>query len=235
MAFEIARRLIDGVWRTVSIEEGTSGGGSLPAPWTDGGHGDVTVTTDHPTKTALTLIPDGDQAVPILELLDENGDPIVQLGGDVGNGGQQAPLRVIGRGGTAAAQIPFDISNENGSPLFNVDADGIAAHYGQADPNDTSASVLTIGVSPLANEFVGGPLLATAADQSTVTFYVATNGQVYTRKGVILDGNDPIVADDWLAAGQAAIWFDATNGAAKFKIRGRTLDGSYVSGEIALG
>jgi hypothetical protein len=41
-------------------------------------------------------------------------------------------------------------------------------------------------------------------------------------------------ADGDLSAGTFAFWLDATNGAAKFKVKAKTLDGTVVTGQIAL-
>jgi hypothetical protein len=41
-------------------------------------------------------------------------------------------------------------------------------------------------------------------------------------------------ADAELAAGQVALWFDATNGAAKLMIKGKSANGTVVTGEVAL-
>jgi hypothetical protein len=56
---------------------------------------------------------------------------------------------------------------------------------------------------------------------------VSENGYFTTRK-------NSAPADAELVAGEAAGWFDATNGAAKWKFKGKTLDGTVVAGEVAM-
>lgn len=41
-------------------------------------------------------------------------------------------------------------------------------------------------------------------------------------------------ADGALSASEVALWFDATNGAGKLKIKGKTANGTVVAGEVTL-
>lgn len=41
-------------------------------------------------------------------------------------------------------------------------------------------------------------------------------------------------ADADLAANEMALWFDSTNGAAKLMIKGKSANGTVVTGEVAL-
>lgn len=66
-----------------------------------------------------------------------------------------------------------------------------------------------------------------ASDGSTVGGRVAPDGYYTTRKTTA-----PADAD--LVAGELAWWFDATNGAAKVKFKGKSADGTVVSAELAM-
>lgn len=56
---------------------------------------------------------------------------------------------------------------------------------------------------------------------------ISENGYFTTRKVAA-------PADGELAASEVALWFDATNGAAKLKIKGKSANGTVVTGEVAL-
>lgn len=56
---------------------------------------------------------------------------------------------------------------------------------------------------------------------------ISENGYWTTRKNAA-------PADAELAAGEVALWFDSTNGAAKLMIKGKSADGTVVSGSVAL-
>lgn len=180
------------------------GGGSLPTSWTDGGHGDVGVTVDDPTKTALTLIADGDQSAPILRVLDENGDEILALGGDPFAVGRQGPITITARGGSAG-NIPLNVLNEDGNNVFSVDADGVTQLTGHADPADTSAATFSIVKPPLAHPFT--KLLEIATASGDKLFQVDAEGHLIS--GAITDPSDN------LGPSQFSIFLDPTPGATK--------------------
>ena len=52
--------------------------------------------------------------------------------------------------------------------------------------------------------------------------------------GVTIIGAVAAPADGDLVAGQMALWFDATNGSAKLKIKAKQANGTVVQGEVAL-
>ena len=56
---------------------------------------------------------------------------------------------------------------------------------------------------------------------------VSENGYFTTRKTTA-------PADAELAAGEAAYWFDATNGAGKFMVKAKTANGTVVTGSVTL-
>lgn len=61
----------------------------------------------------------------------------------------------------------------------------------------------------------------------TVCSTVSENGYFTTRK-------NSAPADAEIATGEAAYWFDSTNGAAKFMIKAKQADGTVVTGSVAL-
>lgn len=63
------------------------------------------------------------------------------------------------------------------------------------------------------------------------TLYVKGNGLTELRP-VIIGTSAP--ADDLLSAGQCALWFDATNGAAKLMIKAKQANGTVRTGSVNL-
>ena len=56
----------------------------------------------------------------------------------------------------------------------------------------------------------------------------------FDKNGHLHIAKNAAPADADIAAGQCFFWFDATNGAAKLKIKGKSANGTVVAGEIAL-
>lgn len=54
--------------RSSGVDAALGSGGGLPPQWTDGGHGDVTATTDDPTLTPIAIVGDVGQTAPLLTL-----------------------------------------------------------------------------------------------------------------------------------------------------------------------
>ena len=54
------------------------------------------------------------------------------------------------------------------------------------------------------------------------------------KNGYMLVANTSAPADAELSAGQMALWFDSTNGAAKLKVKAKQANGAVVAGEVAL-
>ena len=61
-----------------------------------------------------------------------------------------------------------------------------------------------------------------------------TVGLAVNKANYLLIANNSAPADGDLAAGQVALWFDSTNGAAKLMVKGKSANGTVVSGEVAL-
>lgn len=62
----------------------------------------------------------------------------------------------------------------------------------------------------------------------------ATVYATYSENGYCTTRKNSAPADAELSAGECAYWFDSTDGAAKFKIKGKSADGTVVTGEVAL-
>lgn len=96
-----------------------------------------------------------------------------------------------------------------------VTANGVSGSV--ADPTQTPAITLDLGaITP----------------SSIVTSGTITSSDVFLRAPFISKTAAP--ADGELVAGQVSLWFDATNGAAKLMIKGKSANGTVVTGSIAL-
>lgn len=197
MALEVARRLIDNVWRTVIADEAASPGGSLPDEW------DVS-TTAGDDKGSLEIQTDQPNARIILRNSADHNATIDLAVVDSGGGAVAATLQVEANGG---GQGSFFVTDH--------------------DPDGESASLFGSGQLQLFTKVGVQGFQAWNADGSALEF-------------ALLDAGQPMIgvlaapADGDLSAGQVALWFDATNGAAKLKIKGKSANGTVVVGEVAL-
>lgn len=87
----------------------------------------------------------------------------------------------------------------------------------------------------------GGGLTVSAADGLALDLQTrllsvesGTNSFAVNRDGAPLIKVGSAPADDDIQYGQCAIWFDATNGAAKVKFKARQANGTIRTGEVAL-
>jgi hypothetical protein len=56
----------------------------------------------------------------------------------------------------------------------------------------------------------------------------------FMPEGIVLRGVHAAPPDNTLAAGELALWFEQTDGAGKLKLKGKTANGTVVTGEVAL-
>jgi hypothetical protein len=97
------------------------------------------------------------------------------------------------------------------------------------------APTLTVGPRQVANSALlvqglaaqVGNLVEWRSSASAVYGTISENGYFTTRKTAA-------PADAELVAGEAAFWFDSTNGAAKLMVKGKSADGTVVTGSLAL-
>lgn len=78
----------------------------------------------------------------------------------------------------------------------------------------------------------GDPTFGAAG--TTGLIYGEFGNRLLRVNGVFAIRRTTIPADARLSAGDVSIWFDQTNGAAKLKIKGKSADGTVVTGEVAL-
>lgn len=90
-----------------------------------------------------------------------------------------------------------------------------------------SPAVATVGLTVRGITAQSANLQEWLSSAAAVLATVSENGYFTTRKNAA-------PADAELIAGEAAYWFDSTNGAAKFKVKAKQADGTVVSGEVAL-
>lgn len=236
----------------VDDNSGNGNGGSMPAPWTaDNVTGEVTAAAES-GKTPLT-IDQADKATPALILQPAagatiEGDSVLVMNDDAGTpiGDWDASGHMeLGYGGHGVALDPTGYVRVNGDP----------AQIAAGDPL-LFVAVLS-GGAPLVCVMRGGGRTATIgagaegdkvlelnSDESTVdgadVVYVSGAPDYNGGEFRVTAGGAPVVgqvvapADANLRAGQVAIWFDATNGAAKVKFKGKTADGTVVTGQVAL-
>lgn len=75
------------------------------------------------------------------------------------------------------------------------------------------------------------------ADTTNLLEACAFDGSVYSRisaNGHLITKKNSAPADSELAAGEMALWFDPTNGAAKLMIKAKTADGTVRTGSVSL-
>lgn len=180
----------------------SGGGGGLPSQWTDGGHGDVTATTDDAsvplTVTGQTTI--NPRATDAYGLLIQAAVGFY----DVYN----AFLRVLDEDGVHVMNI-----DQGGFDMRSTRLDGeIHARLTGLD-GDRSAELstttgLTWGLTSLAQ-------------------FIALSGQTGLQMSTFVPEFDP-------NAGSMQLYYDATDGAAKLRIRGKSADGTAVTGTVNL-
>jgi hypothetical protein len=109
--------------------------------------------------------------------------------------------------------------------LIVVGKDGNAGFVGVSDTADETGNTAALSSS----------LGVLATDKSITVRHSnsATLGQIEAR-GYLVTAVNAAPADGDLAAGQAWVWFDQTNGAAKLMVKAKTADGTVASAAIAL-
>jgi hypothetical protein len=78
---------------------------------------------------------------------------------------------------------------------------------------------------------------STSVDTLEPAIYVLNAGSItfqVTKAGIIVTNANAAPADGILNAGQMALWFDKTNGAAKLMVKAKQANGTVVTGQVAL-
>lgn len=229
------------------IDEAIENGG-LPEQWTDGGNGDVTAEADagfvplkiiaSDTDTAALELHPAPGGTPLannlLTFFDDTGAPI----GDIDAGGnlflyQGSSFRMSlhHAGQIIVNAITAELS---GSLIFQVKVNGGLSPLQALIPGNgqsVNANALVDGDVALrlgpfdenndALDIVGGP------DYNGGEYRIWGDGKFSTKAHTA-------PADGDLAAGECAFWFDQTNGAAKLMIKGKSANGTVVTGQVAL-
>jgi hypothetical protein len=218
-------------------------GVALPPQWTYGGHGDVTATTDDPTKTPLTLEGVSGQSTFIFAVRDEYGN----LVHDIDQDGISDFIHI-------AVQTPPDTGGGPGSGSVTIESGGRVrivpgtGNDGLTIFNAAAAqNILTIRHSGFGDLLEISPDLdtdvpilivqavATSVDQFQVWDNAFSNRLFRVLAGGAIATSATFApADGDIDTGQVALWFDDTNGASALKIKGKSADGTVVTATIPL-
>lgn len=235
-------------WVTETEAEG-GGGGSLPAPWTaDNVTGEVTAAAE-PTKVPLTVEQSDDStaalelkaapgatvlATRLLTVYDDTGTAVGDIDAE-GNlnlydgVGVRVSLDHRGRisanavGGGVAGSIVLQAQINGGSTPFRClyPGAGLSTGIQSGAAGDIALEIGAFDENSDAINLTGAP------DYNGGEFRVWGDGKFSTKAHTV-------PADGDIAPGECVFCFDATNGAAKWKIKGKSLDGTVVTGEVAL-
>jgi hypothetical protein len=88
--------------------------------------------------------------------------------------------------------------------------------------------------NPASDGFTVEPLNTPNAGKNIAGFWGASKRVLVSRNGFLKFSATTAPPDDELTATELAFWFDATNGAAKLMLKGKTANGTVVTGEVAL-
>jgi hypothetical protein len=99
---------------------------------------------------------------------------------------------------------------------------------GELDLETTGTAITPLIVAPQT------PLDAGKRVASFFAHNAGSEASGFLRGGYFFTKLSAAPADAELAAGELALWFDKTNGAAKLKIKGKSANGTVVQGEVAL-
>lgn len=121
-----------------------------------------------------------------------------------------------------------ELQNFGGDELFSVDANGTLVARGQSQLG--GGSTQDPGFPPLTVTGTSGqtaPLMRFINQSAGFVLDVLVGGQVVLKAHAA-------PADGDLSAGDCALWFDQTNGAAKLMVKAKSANGTVVTGEVAL-
>ncbi len=136
------------------------------------------------------------------------------------------PLRVTGASGQLA-DYAF-IEDSNGNSLIEVDSSGFLDAY-----NGLQAG----GGTVQAPNSIVLLVLATSGQTANIERVEDGNGAVVRKVlagGATVFANHAAPADNTLLAGDCSLWFDQTNGASKLMVKGKSANGTVVSGSVTL-
>jgi hypothetical protein len=190
-------------------------------------------------------LPDASQV--LLRMADESdvtlasfrkGDAFVRVPLDLTTNVIGSPsLRVNGMAGQTA-DIFQAFRNGNATAMFSVLPAGLGAFRAGLSVNNgqtTTQTALTVtnlgtGVKTMQLTGVSGQTL----DQLSMLDSGGATQSRFDKNGHFHTHKTSAPADADIANGSVALWFDSTNGAAKLMIKGRSANGTVVSGSVAL-
>jgi len=127
--------------------------------------------------------------------------------------------------------------------MTNTD-NSIVSYTGDATAYLGDSSCRWLSFYSAQGQFIGSaagtiPLIvkAAASQSANLQEWQKSDGTVYatiTENGYTTTRNNSAPADAELAAGEAAYWFDSTNGAARFMIKAKQANGTVVTGSVSL-
>jgi hypothetical protein len=198
---------------------GSGGGGSLPADWSVTGDSEITSSDE------VTFLVQGGSGSGL------------EFDADTG-----ARIRIL-----QGAFDLLDVVSQQGNEMFGVGEIDVFITLGNGDdpgnllvtPNDfsaqASAPLVQIGSGSGAKIFRSGQLkIQPSFDGDTLPTL-----DISARDGspsLIVRGGGPTTEpdDSFFNAGDWALWFDSTDGAAKLMIKAKSDDGTVVTGNVAL-
>lgn len=147
-------------------------------------------------------------------------------------------------GGTITEPLEINVADNTEKPLLITTPD-VVFQLDPAGGNYMELDIYGVGFSPYL-------VLAEQGQVSTVSLNLGGDGEAISRggnfqaitsagahvaevgqRGVVISRNTAPANGD-LVAGQVALWFDKTDGAAKLKLKGKSANGTVVQGEVAL-
>lgn len=198
-----------------TIPAGTFNGGTVTDP--------LVVDSSSTSATALT-VDSGGASAPIASLRKSNGDPIFYVHPGTTFPGGVAPTLYVNRTDVSialGAGNGFNVGGTGGNTNLFVDSTGAVQIQPPPGSTDTPLSIKTEGNSG-----------ALEVDR----FGASTFGFLARFYGALIAALNTVPADGTLAAGECALWFDATNGVGNTKLmcKGKSLDGTVKTATVAV-
>lgn len=187
----------------------------------------------------------------VYSFVDENG--ATRLFAEI----QPDPAGTPFNGGTIDNALVVDVDTGSNVTAIQAEANGVkinALADGGARATlqaDASAPMLDLNAANVGDDLIdcsdgtarrfrvgsGGALLSSPANGADDSVFKAGDGStalIVNNGGAVIIAKHAAPADGELAAGQLAFWFDQTNGAAKFMLKGKTANGTVVAASVAM-
>lgn len=212
--------------------EASGSGAGLPSQWTDGGHGNVTATVDD-ASTPLTIEATGDAALIVVP--SDTGTNVGIAVGDyaaahLADGSDTQILTSInsGESGYYAILVFEEVSQQE---LFSVQVGSFAYESPESEIQayflDGDGNGLNIDSTDQVQLSIAGTFILNAKPSK---FLIGPNADV----PLIIGGPHAAPDESVLRAGDLSFWFDDTDGAAKLMLKGKSANGTVVTGSVNL-